>query len=375
MKILAFGYNGGNHSWAHTSQNICRSFKKLGHEVHIFSTNGIKHFPEDLKENLKGYVEVNQFAPPEKTTSLLKEYDLSISYTAPKNFQQYLYRGIKKYGIWTAEFSGRNSLPPGFCKNYKYVNKILAPSNFSKNIFIENNVPEEYLEVIPHGYSSSFINRTESINIKTDRKFKFLINYGQLHKRKNISSVLEAWGRAFTDKDDVVLVAKLAIKPATNPFEITWSTVFETFKKKYKNHAPIIIIQDFIPDISDIYRSCNALISFGSEGFNLPVLECVASKKIPVCLDKGPHLDFTNENNAVYVKSTEVRAPVDYQYWQPSPYAKMFQPDINDAAEKLQYVFKNEVSLIQKFNNEQNRIRQEYSWDNIVQKIEELSQK
>jgi len=372
MKILALGYNGDNHSWSHTSQNICRSFIKHGHEVHIFSTNGIKHFPEDLRPNLKGFVEMNQLPTAEKTVNLLRSYDMNISYTAPKNFQNYLARGNKKYGIWTAEFSGKNSLPPGFCKNYKHTDKILAPSTFSKEIFLENGIPQDHIEVVPHGYSESFTHRDNIHPIKTDRKFKFLVNYGQLHKRKNISAVLESWGKAFTNKDDVVLVAKLNIKPAQFPFEITWSNVFDNFKKKYKNHAPVVVVSEFISDISDIYRSCNALISLGAEGFNLPVLECVAAKKIPVCLSKGPHLDFTNENSAIYVNCSEVRAPVDFQYWQPSPYAKMNQANTDDVAEKLQYVFNNEKSLLEKFDKEQNRIRSEYTWDKIAKKIEEL---
>lgn len=373
MKILAFGYNANNHSWSITSQNICRSFIKMGHDVHIFSTNGSKYFPDDLKQNFMGSVEEGEAAIPARADSLLKEYDINLSYTAPKNFPYYLSRGKKKFGIWAMEFFGKNSLPSGFCKNYKYTDKLLAPSTFCKNVFIENGVPSEHIEIVPHGYSASFTDRKDVFNLKTDRKFKFFVNYGQLHKRKNIAGILDSWGKAFTDKDDVVLVAKLNIKPIKYPFEINWMNAFQNFKNKYKNHAPILVVQEFLPDISDLYRSCNALISLGNEGFNLPVLEAVASRKIPVCLDKGPHLDFTNENSAVYVKCSEARAPADFQYWTPSPYAKMYQADTDDAAEKLQFVFKNEEKLITQFANEQTKIINDYTWDKVAKKIESLS--
>lgn len=369
MKVLFRGFNGKNHSWSIVSQNIARAFKSLGNDVDIFSTNGLEHFPEDLKPNLKGYVDEGTVIKPEHYSNLLNSYDINISYTAPKNFPMYLDRGKFNFGIWTPEFFGKNSLPNGFCKNYKYTTKILAPSNFTKDIFIENGIPKDHIEVVPHGYNQSFIEKKDTIKIKTDRKFKFLVNYGQLHKRKNISGVLDSWGKAFTDKDDVVLVAKLNIKNPQHQFEISWTNALNAFRSKYKNHAPIVVISDYLDDISDLYRSCNSLISFGNEGFNMPVLEAVVSRKIPVCLDKGPHLDFTNNENAVYVKCSEVRAPTDYQYWEPCVYAKMYQADTNDGAEKLRYVFNNEVHLLSKFKNKQDTIIENYSWLKVSEQI------
>ena len=57
MKILWNGFASRNHSWSLVAQNICRSLIKFGHQVDIFSTNGIKYFPQDLKNNLIGYTE------------------------------------------------------------------------------------------------------------------------------------------------------------------------------------------------------------------------------------------------------------------------------------------------------------------------------
>ena len=51
MKVLWHGFCGKQHSWSVCAQNICRILKKLGHNVHMFSTNGDQHFPEDLRES------------------------------------------------------------------------------------------------------------------------------------------------------------------------------------------------------------------------------------------------------------------------------------------------------------------------------------
>lgn len=45
MKILWFGFASNKISWGLVAQNICRQLKK-DHDVHIFSTNGIKIFPK-----------------------------------------------------------------------------------------------------------------------------------------------------------------------------------------------------------------------------------------------------------------------------------------------------------------------------------------
>jgi hypothetical protein len=60
MKVLWFGFAGKNHSWSIVGQNICRILKEKGHKVHIFSTNGDQHFPEDLEENLIGFKYENE---------------------------------------------------------------------------------------------------------------------------------------------------------------------------------------------------------------------------------------------------------------------------------------------------------------------------
>ena len=88
---------------------------KLGHKVDIFSTNGANHFPSDLKNNLIGYTEENQSQVIGKLPE--ENYDVQFSYTSLKNFQSYFSHGSQnRFGIWTYEFSGKNSLPTGFAK-------------------------------------------------------------------------------------------------------------------------------------------------------------------------------------------------------------------------------------------------------------------
>src|SRR5271154_5100488 len=106
-------------SWCVFGWAMASAFIEQGHEVHLFSTDGIAHLPPHLKNNLIGYVEENK---PQTVHGRIPDlnYDCQISYTCMKNFPQYLKNGTKnRFGTWVFEWAGHNVLPNGFAKYYK----------------------------------------------------------------------------------------------------------------------------------------------------------------------------------------------------------------------------------------------------------------
>ena len=369
MKILIRQFLGKLHSWAIIGWNIADSLIRMGHEVHLFSTDGIKHLPENLKPYLIGYIEENL---PKKVYGRMPDslYDCQISFTAMKNFPIYLGNGSRnRFGIWCYEWEGKNILPTGFAKNYKYVDKLLPPSNHAKKIFLDSGIPEEVMEIIPYGISDEFLNLDTKYELKTNKKFKVLCNIAQIHQRKNIPGIFEAWGRAFAKNDDVVLVMKTGNKnsPEAN---LEFDYCFNSFRKKYPDHAEVLIVNKFISQMSDIYRSCNAFFSMSfAESFLMPAIEALASNKIVIVGAGGGQVDFCNDNNSLLIRGKNVRADPRYMYWEPKQNATVFEPNADHAAEQLQFAFKNEQELLQKFSPSFANIRKEYTWDNIVKKI------
>lgn len=198
MKICWFGFLGKNHSWSIVAQNLSRELIKMGHHVDLFSTNGVQHFPEDLKPYLKGtmvegqpitsanYIEV-------VGSKLDKKYDMQLSYTALRNFCDYFTRGDKnRFGIWNYETT---VLPKGFAKYYNCVDKVLPSSNFSKKIFTDNGMPEDKQVMIPHGIHLERFQNLGKYPLKTKKKYKILCNIAQPHLRKNIPGLFKAWGK------------------------------------------------------------------------------------------------------------------------------------------------------------------------------------
>jgi glycosyltransferase involved in cell wall biosynthesis len=373
MKVCWFGFLGKNHSWSIVSQNICRELIKLGHDVDMFSTNGDLHFPDDLRPNLKGMlvegIEVGERDYQSMIGSKLNEsYDMQLSYTALKNFGSYFVRGDKnRFGIWNYETT---VLPKAFAKYYQCVDKVVPSSNFSKKIFVDNGIPEEAQVVIPHGIHLDRFQNLGKYQLKTKKKYKVLANIAQPHLRKNIPGLLNAWGKAFTKKDDVCLVLKISKKGPNPMFDVPFNEIFAQFKNQYKNHAEIEIIDTFITDIETLYNACDVVFTMThAECFWMPGLEAFAADKIVVAPRYGGQLDYMNDNNSILIDGKLIRADQRMQYWEPSPYAAVFDPDVDQAAAKLKDVINNYDDYHKKFSPNIKNILPDYSWTKVAERF------
>ena len=379
MKVCWFGFLAKNHSWSIVAQNISRELIKMGHQVDLFSTNGTQYFPEDLKPYLKGYLEENApVTSPEdfldRVASKLKAtYDMQLSYTALRNFCQYFVRGDKnRFGIWNYETT---ILPTAFAKFYQCVDKVLPSSNFSKKIFTDNGMPENKQVMIPHGIHLDRFQNLGKYPLKTKKKYKILCNIAQPHLRKNIPGLLKTWGKAFTRADDVCLVLKISRKSPNPVFDVNFSDIFNTFKTQYKNHAEIEIIDTFITDIETLYNAVDVVWTMShAECFWMPGLEAFAANKIVVAPRYGGQLDYMNDGNSILIDGKNIRADMKMQYWEPSPYASVFDPNPEDGAKKLKDLIANYDDYHKKFSPKMQEILPDYTWAKVVERIVGLCQ-
>lgn len=367
MKILIRQFLSKNHSWSVCGWGWANALISMGHEVHLFSTDGncSAHMPANLKPYLIGYTEENQ---PKVFGRLPdKEYDIQLSYTCIKNFPHMLSNGSKnRFGVWCYEWAGKNVLPTGFAKHYQSCDVLCAPSQFAKQVFLDSGVPEDRLVVIPHGINIDEYKQTTTINLPTNKKFKILANIAQNHLRKNIPGLLEAYGKAFTNKDDVSLILKCKDKPVVAPFEISVKNCLNDFYKKFPQHAEIKLFTEFIDDISALYRSVDAVFTMSfCECFYFPALEGLASGKINISPNYGGQLDFLNDSNSLLVSGKEVRANPKSMYWASNNNAIWFEPSTDDAAEKLKFAYENYEKLNGDIDKQRSDVYVKYGWKNI----------
>lgn len=373
MKILWKGYVGKLHSWSIIAQNICRHLIERGHDVHIFSTNGVRHLPSDLKDHLIGFSQENSIRL-ESGHLPDSKYDCQLSYTSMKNFADYLNHGRQnRFGIWCYEFAGKNALPNGFAKYYRFCDKLIPPSEFAKQVFLDSNIPESHMQVIPHGIDLDSFKNCQPYNLELNEStFKIFCNSHQPHIRKNVEGALEAFGKAFTKKDDVCLILKVEDKTPIQPFEVSFSQIFKAFKEKHKNHAQIKIINTFVPDIESLYLATDVLFSMTrAECFFMPALEALAADKINIVPRYGGQLDFLNDLNSLLIEGKIVQAPPKALYWQSRRGLTYFEPSIDDAVNKLQYCYQNHQALRNKLLQDKEFIKK-YEWSNVTNQITSL---
>lgn len=369
MKVLWQGFAAKNHSWSIIAQNICRQLISLGHDVHIFSTNGLQFFPNDLKSNLIGYTQEDN----QKIFGRLPDnnYDAQLTYTALRNFPNYLCHGSKnRIGIWTYEFSGKNSLPTGFAKNYKSADWILPPSQFAKKVFVDSGIPESVMKIIPHGINKEEILMAEPIKLKTKKNFKIFVNVAQIHRRKNLSGLLEMYGKAFTKNDDVCLIIKAHEKKPTQPFELDFNQIMSDYRQRYKNSAEIEVIKEFIPNIYSLYKSCDACFSAShTEAFGMTALEAQATGLFNIAPRYGGFLDFLNDDNSLLIEGKEFFVKPDMIYWSYQPGSKAFMPDVDSGVQQLRLAYSNKNALKKKASELAPQIINDYSWKKVTSQI------
>lgn len=373
MKILIHQFLGKNHSWSVVGWGIAGALIQLGHQVHLFSTDGIKNLPAALRPYLIGYHEENNFSQifgrmPDA------QYDCQISYTGMKNFPMYLSRGNKnRFGIWCYEFSGKNVLPSGFAKHYRACDHLCAPSNFAKRVFMESGIPENGIKVIPHGIDTLAYQKTSTLDLHTKKSFKILANIAQNHLRKNIPGLLAAYGKAFSKQDDVCLILKAKDKPATMPFEVSLKDCLSNFNSKFPNHAEVKVFSEFVDDMSDLYRSVDAVFTMSHcEGFYFPGLEGLAAGKVSIAPNWGGQVDFLNSENSLLIDGKEGRANPHSMYWESKNNAIWFVPSVDDAANKLRYAYQHYQSINDKLSTQKELILSQYSWTNIASQFLQL---
>jgi len=367
MKIKFEQFLNGRHSWGIVGQNLARSLIGKGNEVHLYSTNGIDNFPDDLRPYLRGVIKEKE--PRNYKTD--PAYDMQISYTAPLNFGKYLANGSKnRFGIWCYEWP---ILPQGMAKHHVFTDKILAPSEFAKYCFVNSKVPEEKVMVLPHGINLKDYEDKKVYALKTKKTIKILINIGQSHIRKNLAGTLKAFGEAFTKKDDVCLVAKIHFEKAQHSFDVDAKKILLEFRKQYPNHAEIEFITEYIPNIIHLYNACDIVYTLSyCEGYYMPGLEALGCNKLNIAPRYGGQLDFLNDRNSLLVDGRMIRASRQMQYWTANVMNSCFESDIQDASAKLRLAVYEYDSLINKFENNIKETANKYTWENATNKLLEM---
>jgi len=332
-------------SWAKVAREILLELAKQGDDINIYERRGFGYKKDfELGRGL------------EKTITKKFIFDNTLTFEYPMNYR--LIKTKKIFGMLVYETT---KLPEKWVAEInKHLNLLFVPSFFNKEIFNGSGVKPDIIRVLPHGINPKYYFKNKK-KVKKD-VFRFL-TVSMPQKRKALDILLPVFMETFAGRSDIELTVKMPYLPGKSIYDFTGI-------KEYTDAKNIKFVSKEYSEeqMGDLYRSSDCYVQASrAEGFGMTYLEALACGLPVIATGWGGHMDFLNEKNAELVKYKLVSAK-GVQYDNNSDEALMAEPDVNDLAEKIKYVYENHDVAGKKADELQ---AGDFYWENIVGKLKQ----
>ena len=230
------------------------------------------------------------------------------------------------------------------------VDEVWVPSRFVRDTCTSSGVPGEKVTIVPYGVNTRVFHpgvtsqileeegkrKKEKGESSANDPFSFLLSplssgtykflfVGGTIARKGVDVLLDAYDRAFTAKDPVVLIIK---DFGTDSFYANQGAgaLIGALQSKPGAARIVYLNHDMSEaEIAGLYAACDCLVHpYRGEGYGLPIAEAMACGKPAIVTNFGAALDFANASNAYLIPAQSQRltekkigdmATVDYPFW------------------------------------------------------------
>lgn len=272
----------------------------------------------------------------------------------------YRNNGKYKIGFTMLETTG---IPKEWVRQCNMMDEIWVPSYFNKNTFRNSGVTVP-IYIIPLGIDPNYYS-PQIVSYKKHKKYTFLSVF-EWGERKAPEILIRAFSKAFSKKDDVILLCKVINNDASI------NIAEEIRKLNLREQGPEIIFlyntkfADY--DMATLYRSADCFVlSTRGEGWGMPILEAMACGLPVIATNWSSQVDFYGSDNGYPVDITGL---IDAKA--KCPYYEGFQwadPSEEHLIDQMRYVYEHQDEAADMGRKASQEARNHWTWDAAADKI------
>lgn len=278
------------------------------------------------------------------------EQDVNISFVAADIHKFFAGRNIQ----WIVFES--TQIAPHLHDCLRNADQIWVPSEWGRNILLQNGFSSKYIRVVPEGVDPNF---TSTYPLKKINNFCYL-SVGKAEQRKSIYETVEAFKLAWGTDSSKQLWLKTNRIPEL---------------EKLINGQTNIVIYDGNFDMPNIYQQVHAFVlPTKGEGWGLPIVEAAASGLPIITTYYSAQTEFLQhiQDSCRFVDFSLV--PIDcptYKACYPTPdgnYGLWAQPDVDSIADAMIDVYNRYDQYNYKAQNNEFVIKELFSWQKSAER-------
>lgn len=362
MKVAVLGPVLGHTSYSFVCGDYVTGLLERGHEVRVCPLST----PQDEEYKDPELVEiVSLCASPEDYEDVEAWADARVAFTVPHTasaIQEHTGLDCSKWALHTVWETTR--LPDEYDEALNEWGAVLTTTEFCANIYREHG--HDVGPLVPQGIDPDFwspVGRRENPTDKT-----LFVTVADVTARKGLEYLWEAYGRAFTGRDDVELAMKL------------WSSRDALADEDIKRMC------NFVADYYDVHVSVTTrtlsdehlrqfmaagdafVLPTRGEGWCRPAFEALAVGTMPIVTGWGAHAETLPSD---YWRSIDYElGPVDEPFASYAPPQEWATPDKENLIEHLEHVHENTKHVNRKARVGSAKVRNTWTLDHAAERME-----
>lgn len=271
--------------------------------------------------------------------------------------------GYGKYATYT--FFESNKVLASEHIGYAVSDIIITPTQWAKDVLIQNNIPSEKIKVVNPGVDLSIFDSELKIE-DTDRSEEYVfLNIGKWEIRKGHDILVHMFNQAF-DTTDRVRLLMLNNNPFLSDNENKqWQQLYKNSKLGDKIYMLPRLSSQFDVAKAIAVSDCG-IYPARSEGWNNEAIETMAMNKPIILTNYSGHTEYANAKNSYLIDINNYETAEDGKFFNGNgQWAKLDAQAIDQTIEYMRYVYNNNI----KHNPEGLATAKIFNWDKTGQNI------